>query len=341
MSASEAKQRLVDLDVGEVSIVDVPANEVPFVVTKAKVAASANPETAMAGVTLDPAIAACITFDYLQNMMYEAGKKLRDGKRDEAMAEMERITAMLDQVKAFTASVSKSASEITAQVEKAKGDDKGKKVPAFMKEALKGVIDTLKAAMGPEDDDNVDGGKDEANEVKAAKALDGALEAVAKAGKAQFSKERLAKLAEAFGHMGSMYKEADAAGFQKAIEQWTAKPADAQTDSGSATEGGGKTGNASDAKPATPANGSAVKSGDSPAGAGAEAPAWFSSAIAGMQKSIEDIKKSAEESTATVTKRLEAVEKVEAVSKALSEDRDDNVNKVQKGKQPSIFKGLV
>lgn len=275
------------------------------------------------GVTLDPAVAANVTFQYLQDCMWEAGRKLREGKQAEAMAELERITAMLDQVKQFTASVTKAATDIVDEVTKAKDGDKDKKVPAFMKEALKGAIETLKAAMGDEEE--------ETEEAKTAKAL----EVVLKAGKAQFSKERMTKLHDAFMHMGTMYKEADADGFTKALEKWTAKPATSATDSGSATEGGGTSGpNTGAGKPATPANGSTIKA-DEPVGATAEPPAWFTKSMEGIQKSIDDMKTT----TQAVTKRVDNIEKVEAVSKALPDNKTDNVQQVQKS--DGFWKGIV
>lgn len=319
MSGSAAKQRLVALDIGEVSIVDNPANEERFVVTKAK--GSNTSETSM-GVTLDPAVAANVTFQYLQDMMWEAGKELREGNQAEAMAKMERITAMLEQVKQFTAAVTKAATDIATEVTKAKDGDKDKKVPAFMKEALKGAIETLKGAMGDDEEDT--------EEAKTEKAL----QVILKAGKAQFSKERMAKLHDAFTHMGTMYKEADAEGFAKTLEKWAAKPASAATDSGSATEGGGTKGTNVDAgTAATPANGSAVKAGEGPVGA--DAPAWFTKGMEGLNSALAAVKTE----VSAVTKRVDAVEKVEAVSKALPNNGTDNVQ--VKKSEPSIWTGVV
>lgn len=402
MSGSEPKQRLVDLDVGEVSIVDVPANEEPFVMTKAawstafindlpdssflyiepggkkdedgkttprslrhfpykdgegkvdmphlnnalsripqsnlpddvKAQATARAQHAKeeqtvnkaVGVMLDPSTATYATLNAMRDCIYRLGDKLRDpSDLDEAKAEIERIRAMLDSAQEFATMVNKAMTEITAEVTKAKGD--GKKMPAFMKEQMSKLLETIKAAMG-------DGEPDADDETKK---TEKALETISKAGKAQFSKERMAKLHDAFVHMGTMYKEADAAAFQKAVEAWTAKPATSESGGGAVDSGGGTTGtNTGAGKPATPANGSAVKAGES---VGAEAPAWFTKSMEDIQKSITEVK----ETTQAVSKRVEKVEKVEAVSKALGEDRDDNTNKVQKsnGKQPSIFKGII
>jgi hypothetical protein len=313
MSGTPAQQRLVSLDVDEVSLVGVPANEEPFVVTKSK-----TQESAVAGVTLDPLVAQEVTLNSLQNLVWEVGRDLSDpAKRDAAMAKLERAHKMIDQVKQFTAAVTKAAAEIPVEVQKAKDGDKDKKVPAFMKAELSKLLDVIKAAMGEDEEEDED--------AKTTKAL--ATVATLKAGKAQFSKERLSKLDEAFKHLGEMYKGADESGFTKAIESWTAKPASGKTDSGSATQGGGPTGpNTAQPQPATPANGSVNKSGE-------EAPAWFTAQMASVTKALDEVKGA----TSAVAARVEAVEKTEAVSKALTQGTDGKPVE----KQGSIWKGIL
>lgn len=308
MSGSEPKQRLVALDVGEVSIVDHPANEAPFVVTKAKTPAATAGDTTVTtdanvnksgGVLLDPYTASVATLNAMRDCIYSLGDKLRDpSKLDDAKGEIERIRTMLDNAQQFAAMVTKAATDITAEVTKAKGE--GKKAPPFMKEEMTKLVSTLKEAMGDDDDE----------ETKTTKAIE-AVEVILKAGKAQFSKERMAKLHEVFTHIGTMMKDADGEAFQKAVAAWTT-PA-----------------------PAAPAKVETPVVAKADEAVGAAAPAWFTGAMDGVKKALE----SATEATQAVTKRVEAIEKTEAVSKALPNNGTDNVKPVQKSE--SIWKGIV
>lgn len=322
MSAAEqAKQRLVAIDVGEVSIVDRPANEEPFVVTKsleAPVGDSNSDSTvnkAGGGVTLDPYTAASVTTRAAQDLLWRIQDKMGDpSKAADVAADIERLKSMVAAAQEFQTLINKSLEPVTTLVTKAKeADDKDKpkgKLPAFMKEALAKLRESLKAM-----DDEPDG--DEGDVAKA-------LEVIAKAGQKQFSKDRLAKLAEAFKHMGAMYKEADAEGFKKSVEEWTAKPATATT-GGSAVEGGGAT-TQPDPKAATPANGSVNKSDD--------APAWFTKAMAEVAGKVDALTTT----QATVAKRVDAIEKTDAVSKALG---DTNTSSAPVEKSKGFWTGVL
>lgn len=324
MATTGAKQRLVQIDVAEVSLVDHPANLQPFVVTKRN---QGDKETVVAKadetVGLDPYTASKVTLDAARDLIWRLSDKLGDpSKIGDAKAELERIKAMLDQAQQFSNMISKAIGDISAVVLKAKtdGDDKkdGKKVPAFMREEMKKLIDTVKAMM-----DDGDGDEDTSK----------ALEVITKAGKAQFSKERMAKLAEAFKHMGALYKEADADGFTKAMDEWTAKPATAQSGGSANDPSNGTTGpNTTQPKPVTEGN-SANKSADG------GAPQWFDKAIEGMQANITKQIDAIKGDVGKVSKRVEAVEAVEAVSKALPQVTDDKTKPVKKG--DSIWKGVL
>lgn len=345
MSATEAKQRLVAIDVGEVSIVDHPANEEPFVVTKSKqpptestsmtTTATATEPTTKAGtdggVMVPPLVAAQMTMNTLQDMLWRVMDKLRDpSKADEAKAELERIKAMLDKATEFTAMITKSAADITAEITKAKGSDK--KAPAFMKESMQKLIDTLKAAMDDGPDSEPDGDPDDDKVAKA-------IEVVLKAGKKQFSKERVGKLVEAYKHMATMLKEADVEAFTKAMDEIVPQGKPATGNNGSAASGGGGTTgtNTDQPKAATPANGSVNKADDQQVAKSADQPpAWFTAGLENIKKSIDEVKTTTE----AVSKRVEAVEKTEAVSKALGEDRQDKPGQNVK-KSENIWKGLV
>lgn len=303
MTVTEPKQRLVALDVGEVSIVDHPANEAPFVVTKSKSGTVAGQDVIKAmGVSLDPYTATMATINAVRDCVYSLADKLRDpSKLDDAKAEIERINLMLDHASQFSALITKAVTEITAEVTKAK--EGGKKMPAFMKEEVAKLAEMVKG-MGDEED--------------VAKALDSSIEAVMKAGKAQFSKERMAKLAEVFNHIGSMYKEADMDGFVKAVGAWQTPAAPA----------------AVAAAPATPAPAAVETAKAGEASVGAQAPAWFSTAIENLAKKVDG----ATEAAVAVTKRVDAIEKTEAVSKALPHGDGDG-KPVQKAE--NIWKGVV
>jgi len=316
MSAAEqAKQRLVAIDVGEVSIVDRPANEEPFVVTKSLEApvgdsnSDSSVNKAGGGVTLDPYTAASVTTRAAQDLLWRIQDKMGDpSKAADVAADIERLKSMVAAAQEFQTLINKSLEPVTTLVSKAKeADDKDKpkgKLPAFMKEALAKLRDSIKAM-----DDEPDGDEEAAT----AKAL----EVILKAGQKQFSKERLGKLAEAFKHIAGMYKTVDNEGFTKALEEWTAKPATAQS-GGGANDGGGAT-TQPDPKAATPANGSVNKSD--------EAPAWFT-------KAMTEIK----EGQTAVTKRIDAIEKTDAVSKALG---DNTTSSQPVEKQKSIWTGVL
>lgn len=326
MAVTGAKQRLLAIDVGEVSIVDHPANQEDFVVKKA-----------IDTVGLDPFTATHATLCAMRELVYRLGDKLGDpSKIADAQAEFERIKAMLANAQQFSALINKSIGEITVEVTKAKKDDakddkdgkKGKgKVPAFMKEEMAKFISTLKDMS---DDDSED---DSEESTKTAKALD-TIVSVSKKGVKQLSKERLTKLKEAFKHMGSLIKEADPDGYGDMYKDMTkdidtGKPADPQT-GGQAIDNGNPTGEGAVSQPkaATPANGSANKAGEA---AGAQAPAWFSGAIDNLKKDLGG-------QITEVSKRVEAVEKVEAVSKALPHGGADGQPVVKKD---NLWKGLI
>lgn len=343
MNPSGAKQRLVAIDVGEVSLVDHPANEEPWVVTKA-----IAPEGSVTTVTktedgsmqLDPYTATSATLDAMQNVMWRLREKLTDpGKLAEAKQEIERIQTMIDKVSEFNSLVTKATTDLKSIVTKATAEadpkaGKGKKVPAFMKEAMKSMVESLKAMM--EEDD---GGENDGDE-----ATTKAVAVILKAGKAQFSKERMGKMHEAFKHIGSLLKEADEDSFKKAISQWDAKPATAQTGGSANSPGSGPNTsgpNMDEPKPADNANNSlsANKAGEGAAGAQASgAPAWFDKAIDNLKKDISgQVTEQVSKAVGDVTKRVEAVEKTEAVSKSLTQGTDGKP--VEKAN--SIWKGIL
>jgi hypothetical protein len=328
MSASSAKQRLVAIDVGEVSIVDHPANEAPFVVTKsiegAPVTISDQPVVKSDGVMLDPATAADVTLQAARNLMYRVSDSISDpAKTAENQANLTRIMTMMQNATTFIAMVNKAMEPVVTEVAKAKdAEEKDKpkgKLPAFMKEALAKVQEAIKG-LDP----------DAAAEDDEATKTTKAIEIILKAGKAQFSKDRMSKLHEAFKHMGSLYKEADLEGFQKAMDEWAAKPATAQSGGEAASGGGGTTGtNVNAPKPATASEASANKAMEDVA-----------KALAGITKSVTDLaagQAALITGQTEVTKRVETIEKVEAISKSLPQGTDGK----PVVKQASMWKGIL
>lgn len=296
MTDSVAKQRLVEINVGEVSLVDRPANEEKFVVTKNK----DGQQVSVAKAELDAHTATYVTLDAMRDCLYELASKLRDpSKIGEAQAEVERIKIMLDSASALAQEISKSIDDfntvLPTLIAKAKDDKDGKKpVPPWMKEKMQKLAETLKAAAEEGDDPEASVDKALVNIVN-----------IAKGGKKQFSKERTAKLVEALNGLSGMVKDADPEAFGNWVQAFTAK----------ATE--------------EPKAAPAAKSD--------EAPAWFSTAIEGLKKDVDAKITKVAESTTEVTKRLEAVEKVEAVSKALPANGTDKP--VQKA--DSMWKGIL
>ena len=214
-AADQAKQRLVAIDVGEVSIVDRPANEEPFVVTKSLEAtvgdsnSNSSVNKAGGGVTLDPYTAASVTTRAAQDLLWRIQDKMGDpSKAADVAADIERLKSMVAAAQEFQTLINKSMEPVTSLITKAKeADDKDKpkgKLPAFMKDALAKLRESIKAM-----DDEPDGDEETAK----------ALETILKAGQKQFSKERLGKLAEAFKHIAGMYKTVDSDGFTKAMTE--------------------------------------------------------------------------------------------------------------------------
>jgi hypothetical protein len=270
-------------------------------------------------VQLDPFTASKVTLDAARDLMWRLSDKLGDpSKIADAKAELERIKTMLDKAASFSTLISKTIGDITAEVTQARkdakdGDPKGKKkVPPFMKEDMKKLLDTVKAMM---DEDDEEGDETEK-----------ALAVITKAGKAQFSKGRLSKLHEAMKHMASLYKEADPDGYKKAIKDLDdVKPADAQS-GGSANEdspNGTKGPNVDAAKPSTGQTSDSANKGTAGVGAGTGAPQWFDSAIQGLTKSLNDKIDGLAGTVGAVTKRVEAVEATETVSKALNKNKEN------------------
>lgn len=304
--SGEAKQRLVAIEVGEVSMVDRPANEEVFVVTKAMDAPEFKEQiTALIrkaeGVLMHPSVAMYATQDAMRDAMYCLIDKLRDpSKLMEATAEVERIKSMLDAAVTLSATVSKSVETFLAEVNKAKADggedDKkgGKKMPPWMKAQMKSLIETLKG-MSEEDD---------APDEQMSKALS-TIETVAKGGKAQFSKERMAKLKEATGTMLGMMKDADGSGFEEFMKPYIPAPAAV-------------------AAPAATAPVVATAKTE-------EAPSWFSNAIENLTKKVDD-------KLAPVTKRLDDMERATATTKTLTED---GMKVEKKAGGESLWKGVV
>lgn len=306
MSTDAPKQRLVALAVGEVSLVDHPANEEEFVVTK-NLNQPVPTDAEIAKAMLDPYTAQAVTMDAAVRCMYNLADKMRDpSKLGEAQAEIERIKTMLDAAQTLAAQVTKSIDEFETNILVKNADGDKKKMPPWMKERMTKLVESIKTMMD-------EPAPDATPEQKATKALEllggiGELIVTAKAGKAQFSKERTSKLMEALSSFAGMMKEADGDAFTAFLSSFAAPAAKQEP------------------APTTP-----------PAG---EAPAWFSSAIEGLTKSVKeaaDAAKAAQTSVTEVSKRVEAVEKVEAVSKALPNNGNDNVKK----NEPSIWTGIL
>lgn len=294
-TTAQPKQRLLEILVGEVSLVDHAANTHKFVVTKR------NTEAAMEDVQkaqLDPHTASIVTLNAVRDCLYSVTDKLRDpSKLGEASAEIERIKTMLDNAATLAQEISKSVDAFSELVVKAKD---GKKMPPWMKDQMRKLHDTVKAAM---DDDDEDEDKAE----RAEKSITTSV-ATFKAGKPQLSRERAGKLTAAFKDLGDMVKAADGEGFSKMVAEWA---------------GAAKTENTP--APVTTAPSQSTVS---------EPPAWFSSAIEGLSKTLKDATAKVE----SVTKRVETIEKSEAVSKSLPQDGTTNVAKAA---EPNIWAGIL
>jgi hypothetical protein len=222
MSDDAAKQRLMSVIVGEVSLVDHPANEEEFILMKA--IEDSGKQGAEATRLLDELIAK-------SNLDNAAKQSLRKFIVDSVIpapapvnkTDIERTSDMTTQQTAvqqtndLQQAVAKGFADFIAMIEKAtKGDDedkdgKGKKpMPPWMKEEMKKLAETLKGL--------VDDGDDGAVILQA----DGS--AVAK-GLKQFSKDRLQKLKDSLGTLAGMVKEIDSTGFAEFIAAFTPAPA--------------------------------------------------------------------------------------------------------------------
>lgn len=254
--SGDAKQRLMSILVGEVSLVDHPANEVDFLIAKSlegltgddaekmlevmiekcKVdatkadqlravlktrtteapvadnnAAVPTSKASLVGVQLDPYTAVEVTLNAARSRLYDVQDALREGKDPAAAsAKLEEIKTMLDNAANLSSTITKSVTDFTAgigavvaEVTKADKDGKKQKLPPWMAEKLKALNEELTKWLV----------EDGAVTAPTEKAVEDVLADVVKAGKAQFSKERLAKLKEGLAGMAGILKEADGEGY--------------------------------------------------------------------------------------------------------------------------------
>lgn len=214
MSDDAAKQRLMSVIVGEVSLVDHPANEEEFILMKA--IEDSGKQGAEALQLLDELVAKSNLDEAakvsLRKFIVDSVKPTPVNKTD-----TERTSDMTTPA-AQTADMQKALAEgfanFVALIEKAaKGGDeddkdgKGKKpMPPWMKEEMKKLAETLKGLAGDDGSDAV--------------VLQAAGDVVAK-GLKQFSKDRLQKLKDSLGTLAGMVKEIDSTGFADFIAAFT------------------------------------------------------------------------------------------------------------------------
>lgn len=245
MSDAAAKQRLMTVIVGEVSLVDMPANECDFLTVK-------NTDGAAGAPT--------------------------------ATHESQPETQLMHIAQETAQTLNKSVADFIAAVEKAaKEGDGDKKMPPWMKEEMKKLLDTVKAFMG----------EDASAAENITLSADGTV--LAK-GLKQFSKERVSKLIESFKSLATMVKEVDSEGFASAVAAFS--PATSQP-----------MGSAGQLAPAVKAAEPAPVV--APAPKADEVPAW----AAQLTATIGEINKN----LTGVAARVEAVEKGQAGTKSLAE----------------------
>lgn len=175
MSTDDPKQRLTAIRVGEVSLVDAPANEVEFIVIKGL------------------------------NSVPEAVDSKQAAQEVIKMADA-------DKTKPTPASTSATAEETAAlikSVDSIEALTKGKKMPPELKERMEKLRATLKE-FGADEDEDEDKGVKKADVIGDSDVVlrpDGVI--VMKGGK-QFTKERLTKLKESITGLVGMLKDVDA-----------------------------------------------------------------------------------------------------------------------------------